>query len=833
MAEDKLLRYQDLINELKLQLGDQNFEKIFRQTTSHLSKPDQFLLKMEMSRLSQPVSRFIDLRGQVAGEVRPYEYEGKQHFMDDVAIAVFEEEVARHGGYTLAVYEAVMHTENNYRVMQREAQLRELSGEQTPEQNPHYVKAVRFASYESRIEERMNYSIKISVDLPKGRTVSATTSDISLSGAKIKLAPKHHVNKGDLLSIRLVGLEQEFELGLKSGIQYEVVAVETVSREYNHVRLKRTFIEKNQSFDDFLNSFIHGNKRRYKINLDNTMDAIVCKSYEQYYLPRVASLFTFISKKDNFLIPNIALYNENSAFIHRYFCDERKVSCLYSILNQRRLKALMDKHSSVKETILYTFTHSVGGKLYYYSATEAELLQMPKLRSLFFGFGSKKDSWMSFKLQLMPSTREDAFIPLSLPESLGKSLEKLNKPPTPRVQGLIHDVQFLLVITEISTPAITAKYQQQSYSQEQLNQLKQFGHGKAANPPYLEAVALEYVNLRAHRRYLYKTAVELHLEGHVSVNAYSRDFSVMGMQIEAERPLELKKGDIVYISLPELQKITKQHNLSHLCYEVMAVSKSQTTINLRVSNPTDSSKGVAIQFFTQLIENNKSKLQACDESPKIPGLSTALRNMVTKSVCQFPLYFHKAGQNLKIGAVGVGLYKTSLHRILGHFTQSSGDLISIEQLLPTGFIDSALTEALRAHTRQDKPLQYTLFIKFDPSKTSAQEALKSQCVALDEPLEPLYLFAKKALKGELLFVYRLYVSKTGRPDIDYLANEMRYVSHYAIHKAKELEETLWAVAGVGDVIDISEEVIGYFDFETSLVEGMHARKLAWLEGHLR
>ena len=119
MTEDTLLKYESLVDELKSYLGNAKFDTIFKSKTAGLTKPEQFLIKMEMSRLSQPIARFIDLRGQVTGQVKPYEYEGKQHFMDETAIAVFEQAIERHGGYTLAVYEAVMNTDNNHRVMQK------------------------------------------------------------------------------------------------------------------------------------------------------------------------------------------------------------------------------------------------------------------------------------------------------------------------------------------------------------------------------------------------------------------------------------------------------------------------------------------------------------------------------------------------------------------------------------------------------------------------------------------------------------------------------------------------------------------------------------------
>ena len=778
---------------------------------------------MEMSRLSQPVARFIDLRGQVTGQVKPYEYDGKQHFMDDTAIEVFEDAIKRHGGYTLAVYEAVMNTENNHRVMQKKAAEQALTDDSTAAEQP--AKVIKFASYESRREERMNYSIKITVELDKDRKVAASTSDISLSGAKIKLGPRYSVKKGQLIGLRLVGLEQDFELGLKNGIQYGVVAVEKVSREYNHVRLKRTFIENNEKFDEFLESFIHGNKRRYKVNLDNTLDAVVSKGYEQYYIPRVTSFYAFLSLQGDKLYPSLALTTENNIFIQRYFCDERKLSCLYSIINQQRLGHLLSSPDAVKEEYLYTFTHTAAGKIYYYSATKTELESQPHLRDLFLGFGSQKDSWQCFKLQLMPSHPEDSYIPLSLPSSAGKNIEKLNKPPTPRVQGLIKDVKYLLILTSVGTKFEQRTYQQLDYSKDAVNQLKLFGHSKHKTPPHLEPVALEYVNLRAHKRYLYKTSVSI--EHHEqTITGHTRDLSVMGLQIECDQPVEFKKGDIIKLNLPDLQKITKKHDLTNLAYEVMAVSKSLTTVNLKVHRIGDLPH-MAIKFFTVLIDNNKDKLRVCEETPKIPGLSTALRNMVTKSVCQFPFYLHKEAAHFKAGAIGQGLYPSPLHVLLQNFALLN-ETTNIDGFLSTDQITEVITPLIKDRSRQDPPLPFTLFLRFDPRQAEISDAITSRCISEDD-YKPQTLFVKKALKNDLVFVFRLYVSRTGRPDIDYLANELKYISQYALHKAKDLEEALWAVAGVGDLIDITEEALTHFDIDQKLITEMSKRKATWLK----
>lgn len=470
-----MLKHEDLVNELKQYLGNTKFDMIFKSKTAELTKPEQFLMKMEMSRLSQPVARFVDLRGLVTGHVKPYEHNGKQHFMDDTAIEVFEKALEQHGEYTLAVYEAVMNTENNHRVLQKKA----IEKAELPELDDSLdTDVIKFASYESRREERMNYSIKVTITYDDKKNIAASTSDISLSGCKVKLVTRHILKKGQLIAMRLVGLEQDFELGLKNGIQYEVVAVENISREYNHIRLKRTYVENNEAFDRFLKSFIHGNKRRYKVNLDNTLDAVVSKGYEQYYIPRVTSLYVFLSKKDDHYYPSLSLTTENNIFIQRYFTDERATPCLYNVLNHQRITQLLTQTTAVKEDYLYTFTHVSSGKIYYYSATRSELEKTPELSSLFLSFGSQKESWQCFKLQIMPTHPDDSYIPLSLPNSAGENIEKLNKPPSPRVEGLVKDVKYIVVLTSIGNAVEQEQYKKLNYDKALVNQLKHFGHAK-------------------------------------------------------------------------------------------------------------------------------------------------------------------------------------------------------------------------------------------------------------------------------------------------------------------------------------------------------------------
>ena len=106
-----------MIDEFSGQVLNSEFEARYAVATKKLPKTERFLLKMELKRLASPCTRLVDLRGHVDGECRGFEHENRTHYLDDIAIGVFEEAVNNYGNYTFGVYEAVMNTENNFRVI--------------------------------------------------------------------------------------------------------------------------------------------------------------------------------------------------------------------------------------------------------------------------------------------------------------------------------------------------------------------------------------------------------------------------------------------------------------------------------------------------------------------------------------------------------------------------------------------------------------------------------------------------------------------------------------------------------------------------------------------
>ncbi|WP_445425259.1 PilZ domain-containing protein [Alishewanella sp. HL-SH06] len=808
-----------IIERMKGLINSPEFEQTFASLSASLPKSKQFLLKMELKRLAQPCNYYIDLRGHVDGDVKPFVYLGKTHHLDDTARQIFENGVNDYGQYTIGVYEEVMNADNNFRVRHRKeteervrnALAQRRNGLQLPDptntqentepeeetNNPN--KLVQFGYYISRCEERMNYGIEVEVRHADQR-FSAMTTDLSVGGCKLKIPAGRQIVVGDTLNLALRGLEKEFTLNLPKGLTYQVLEVD-VQDKYNYLRLKRLNPEQEGSFNQFLQSFIHGNKRRYKVNLDNTTDAVITKGYEQYYLPRINTLPVYLSVVDGQVSSRFCLTSDYNKSVWHYFLDEQQLSVLSHVLSAKRLKLLLSQTSTERSSILYCFTHAAKGKLYFYAATDLELAESTALREMFFGFGAGKPSWRVFHLNLLKTHVSQSINEFAIPGAVN------TQKPFPLIAGMLKDMHYIAALTEISSAEHRRYYSAYTYQTDKLAALNKFGLSKALQAKPCEAIAIHYINLRAESRYLYKTTVLVRNKPEQApISSFSRDFSTGGLQIEFSQPVDFQKGDILLFELPDLQKITNKHQLSGLPYEVMAVSKSRTIMNLKIAQ-TDYHVGKA--FFQQLIQSNRSKLTVAEETPKYPGLSDALRNMYVKTLNNFAVFIHRKGLRHDVNVLGRGAQPNAIHKLL-QLSQQSSKSLDFSLLTKEHVLTQEVAHFLKQMKRHDPSKQFELYIRVTPLDNGQLE-FSSHYDFEFKQAEDLQIFILDAIEHHVLFSFKLYVSRTGKLDSEYIAKEIGYISVYAIHKAKTLEEELWHVEGVADGVETSAEIVARYN----------------------
>ena len=765
-----------LLEQLLPLLEEPDFDNIFSRLTQGESNNTRFLLKMELKRLSAPCVRSIDLRAR--HNAIAFAHSGIQHFMTPEDIEVFHAALTTyHGKYTLGVYEAVMSAQKDR--LKHDSQQTD-----DPQHDPHRfeIDSIQFASYYHRREERMHFSSPVLLRLGEVTPIQAKTSDISLGGLRLLMTEPVAFEVGDLCQVTFTGLQKESPAAvIDEPVYYQIMGEELRD---NRFWLKLLRADSDPELDRYLHNFIEINKLRYRVSIDYLLSSVEVKGYEQYYLPRLTGLPLFFSKSPAPTLLHV-LKSENNQSVLEYWRDERNVDRLAGLFNPLRMERLLAQPQNHKQCWIYCFTHTVRSHIYFFSATSEEL-ENSGLRDLFFTVGAKRPSWRVFKLDLEA---------IQLNQQGLKSLINIEDLPPAHVTSVEQHLELLGYVgqlTVIDDDAHRPDYLTDALADYKANQLHMFAH--ELEVPEFELELLHYVQLRKERRYMHKTAVAVK-NGSQTLVGWTRDISTLGLQIELEQPMACSDGDVIHLTLPKLQALTRDMKLNDLPYKVVHANPARTVLNLSIFG--DAETHIGRRFFQRLIDSNPDKLKLARELKRLSGMSRALRNLYTYHLFNTPLYLSKNKPN-RLGMIGSIDKPRPLQSLL---SDSAIDKpFNMLPLFQGELLKRILLVPLRQLHRNDAPRHCEVFISRQHDR-QGNLCYDSRLESDFPSTEAKRQFVRQARQHGRFYSVRLHLSRTGRPDIDFIAGELDYVAKYAIHKARQLEDSLWSIIGICDMMD--------------------------------
>jgi hypothetical protein len=204
------------------------------------------------------------------------------------------------------------------------------AGKADATQTHHFVSpTLQFFNYPQRSSEQMHFSINVLLYTAVETKHHLKTVDLSIMGLQVKANKNVDVKLEDNVVIVFDGLANEYSAIANTTIEYDVVRIVEHSDELR-IFLHRAQAHNEPQVTEFIANFIRGNKYRYKINLENTINAFENKVCEQYFTPRFPSLPVFIShqvdKADPQIVvlqPKFAMSNSGNANILSYWQDEQ------------------------------------------------------------------------------------------------------------------------------------------------------------------------------------------------------------------------------------------------------------------------------------------------------------------------------------------------------------------------------------------------------------------------------------------------------------------------------------------------------------------------------
>ncbi|NMH66563.1 PilZ domain-containing protein [Shewanella salipaludis] len=776
-----------LIAQLKPLLMEPDFDEVFQQLTLDESNSTRFLVKMELNRLASPCTRIIDLRDKSelpCDEIRQGQL---RHFLDAPAKSALLEAMSLfRDKYTLGVYEHVLQAHKERRQRQRQDKALDKS-----QADNFLVPGVVLGNYLYRCEQRMNYSIKISLQQGSQPAVAGVTLDLSVGGARIRLPNPVVVDASEPVRIKLLELGEEYYFqDLQQGIEYQIVELET-DNDFSWMRLKR--LGGSQALSDLLEQVILSYKLRYKVDINDVLLSTTGLGFERHYLPHLPHLPLFVAGSAPApVLSHMLLSQDNSQLLH-YFQDENNISQLPGMLTQPRLTALLAEPDNAEHSLFFCFTHLVQGKLFFYSASLAELKRQSRL-ALFLGFGSTKASWRVFKLMQHEISHQKGYKPAILPGDDNRY--------SPLVEQQLAGFSHVLQLMDLSSAAAQQHYQGWQYDTD-ANALKGFGQAKITDKP-IKLVAMEFSERRQESRFAFKTKVKINL-GQEEISGISQDISGRGLQIKLEKIPQLDKQDkqqVVLLNFPGLQSLAGKTDLSQMPYRLVRQRKRGQVLHLNAV--MGHTPHVGIEFLNRLLAHNKDKLeQLVERHAEAKELADGMKNLLLRELHSLPYFVEKTVKSAKIACLGVGNPGARLSALFADAAATQS--FNLGPLLRDGGFKRLLLEPIRQMKASDNMDFFEVFIQVSQPSSGRLHLKSVAACELGETRAQIDFIRQARTMGRFVAL-RVYRGATDKPDMQYIRRELEYIRVHASHRAKQLEQQLWHIIGVGELLDITQEV---------------------------
>jgi hypothetical protein len=420
----------------------------------------------------------------------------------------------------------------------------------------------------------------------------------------------------------------------------------------------------------------------------------------------------------------------------------------------------------------------------------------------FLSYASRKVSWRVFRLGCSDILSGQGLIPSSVPDGVTKDIDKLNRPPSPRLQGRLAELTNMISVTDISNDIAQECYQQRPLNKSLIKQLHVFGHPRNKPPVIVDTFRHKEAELRRQTRYVLRTPVSIKTPSHAIIGC-TEDISVSGLKLELEESYPHRLNSKVQISFNKLQDITESFDLNNLQYRVKHINCDKQVLHLAADSEDETSE--AEQFFAELIANNADKLPALSVEQDIPGMSSALRTLHAKTTPQFCAYVEKKQQGFLPAMTTMNQVRAPWMNFLHHDANlASVNLAWLYQ--DENSLTPFVKHSLKMLRIDPKPINTEIFIAYNSGAQQPHQRVIAQWQYQLTSHRAQQQFIQRARQHGEFFAFNVTINKALKPDLEKLEHELQYLGQHAIHKATHFEERMWDIAGCIFLTDISDEV---------------------------
>ena len=762
----------DDIIDLRKYHNKENLENIITRRIPNLKKSSIFNIKMEIKKLSNICSKSIDLRYINENMVyTAYEYEGLVHYLDEKALEIFQRE--------LRVYEGI-YTEGVYNIVLKEATER-----LEKEKNKKYLNILDFSDVKQRKEERMNYTVVLNIyslneqspedmkrflvneksNYKKNQSVSI---NISENGLKVKTKNEVIYNIDDIVFVEF----DEKKILYNKDTFYIAYQVKKIEKEKNfaYYSFEKINIEqfKDKDFENSLKIFRKQNKEKYKIELSNTEMSARLKTYEQAYLQNIKTLPLYFNNKDL----KYAFISNNDNKLINYFENENQENILGNIIEELNI------NNENKEKIYFMCFKIEKNERTYFFAKKIDLKE-EELLKMFSLYGSKKNTFKIFKLNLVNIEQKEYLSKISLPEEEMKTINYSNYLITQNAEQKLKNINKIGLLTDLTDSEYKLRLSNIKTEDRDFNKLKKYQiQIKKINN--FEIIEDESYEKRQDDRFIIKEEVYFKYQ-EKKYTGKTNNISINGLQLIVDKHILIVEGEIILLNFKGLEN----NGLIDVKYRV--VKKTGQLISLKLIQ--EDNYKIVQEYFRNYINKQINSIKPIGFKSNFIGLSKGLRNIYLNNHLETPCLFHINKENdIKKYDIIISKQSKDILNILNEK--------QLKKILHSDKLKKYLIEQYKK-MKEKETVSTNIFIKL----MGKNEIIKFENELKDEKSKYIFLDGI----DNTSFCFNVLITKSTKKFNDkYFKDELEYIKKYSDIKANGIKNEENIISGILKIQNITE-----------------------------
>ena len=785
-----------------------------------------FLQRMERRRVQQECQLSVDMRGKVPYECKRYNYRNRAFWMDDLTYELFANGLREHDGvFTVATFEQIMSAEHTYRAMDQSSRAQAAEAATFGSSNPAAFDAVvtdrardtddgvggsaqrpdviRLGYYRDRCEVRLQHCMNVLLHLD-GQSFPVQTLDLSPNGLRLAAKQGLRLRVDQEVAVTFTQLNQDHGFELNE-VRYRVLGVESAEREF---RIRMSRLQDGDPMPSaalrrFIDEQLRGAQRKRKQDFEDERLTAYSLLAEQFYTMSTPVIPFFLAEDEHSVRLDVVCCNDNALRSLEVFRGEHDDYDFTGLAAAERISALYrhTREDGQRDPLIAVYREKDDLRPRVVADFEFENQEQ------WFALLSAKcnrDAFRVYKALLRPVHRPDCrkiydnILRLS-DKSIEQAEEVVCQADRHVASGVLVDMT-----AQFRDWGFGQRFFGAGIAQAALPMAERLAQASGAQP---ELLRFGYIEQRHEDRYRVSLAVDVTIANQHN-KGETCDISLRGLRIQLKQlPGGLGRGDLVQVSFPGLQKRAGgKVRLRDIPFEVTRIKMADGVAYVALKRVIDARGADVTAFFKDLIARNQGKLQPDLVDVVTAANSRLYASMTAESAATVPFFVLK---NIDTGEREV---KVALPREPGSFA-------AFFEVAPGEHDFSPLADPQRLarmlsdlRTHKSAELVVYLYKHWVPDQSRFE--LRAACDADFGSAYDKFVFIREALEHDHCFV-KLGLAPVCRPKETELHAVIEPLMAKSAHRANRLQSDFEQIVAVGDVTDITRQVMEAGNLPTS------------------